>query len=420
AAREMEPKAWWIWKPMNSSCGRGIKLLPSHLSNKVLNRLEQKQGLVQRYVERPLLLDGYKFDLRLYVVVTSFDPLKAYIFQEGLVRLCTERYALSQSSLKKRTMHLTNYSVNKRSSKYVPNRDGKAPKAPAPAPPEEELLYNEEDDAEECPTEAGLTEMNESEDESEDEFNEAASGSKEEPPNAGPNGRATSKWTLKDLREHFESQGLDYWALLAKIKELIVKTLIAVETPIVSAWHNGANYQRAKPGPPAPNQTCFELYGFDVLVDQKLRPWLLEVNTCPSLSSSSPLDKRLKTQLVADMLTLVGLQPYLEVTPHRFAEKVPRAPRVTAERLLSSGLRLRDLGEAEWSLILDAHDEYLRRGSYERIFPDLKSQELFRTQRYANCVLAKWLREGGEDCFLPERVDLRPNWLPLQLFSSAC
>eukprot|EP00913_Durusdinium_trenchii_P025461 g23900.t1 len=45
------------------------------------------------------------------------------------------------------------------------------------------------------------------------------------------------------------------------------------------------------------------------------------------------------------MLTLVGLQPYLEVTPHRFAEKVPRAPRVTAERLLSSGLRLRDLGE---------------------------------------------------------------------------
>lgn len=61
--------------------------------------------------------------------------------------------------------------------------------------------------------------------------------------------------------------------LFSKIKALIVKTLIAVETPIVSAWHNGANYSRGR-GSVGPNQTCFELYGFDVLVDSKLRPWL--------------------------------------------------------------------------------------------------------------------------------------------------
>eukprot|EP00434_Breviolum_minutum_P001191 symbB.v1.2.001043.t1/scaffold56.1/size371842/14 len=427
AAREAEPKAWWIWKPINSSCGRGIKLLPSHLTQKVIGRLEAKQGIIQRYVERPLLLDGYKFDLRLYVVVTSFDPLKVYLFKEGLVRLATERYSLSPHSLKKRTMHLTNYSVNKRSAKYVQNRDGREAPAPATSPEDPAAtLELGEDDAEDCPTEAGLTDMNESEDESEDTADgntEAASSS------SAPGGRATSKWTLKDLQEYFESKGLDYPLLFSKIKALIVKSLIAVETPVVSAWHNGANYARRSNGannglPAGPNQTCFELYGFDVLVDHKLRPWLLEVNTCPSLSSSSPLDKRLKTQLVADMLTLVGLSPHKEERPSsgrpRPPEKANRVVRPTVERLQSESLRLKDLGEAEWSIILDTHDEYLRRGAYERIFPDLNFQEFFRIQRYGNCVLAKFLREGGETCFQPGREDLRPNWLPLQLFSTAC
>ncbi|CAE7488394.1 TTLL5, partial [Symbiodinium necroappetens] len=55
--------------------------------------------------------------------------------------------------------------------------------------------------------------------------------------------------------------------------------------------------------------SCFEIYGFDVLVDRSLKPWLLEVNICPSLSSGSPLDKRIKTKLVADVLTLVGVHP---------------------------------------------------------------------------------------------------------------
>merc|ERR1712107_887407 len=59
-----------------------------------------------------------------------------------------------------------------------------------------------------------------------------------------------------------------------------------------------------------PNQTCFEMYGFDVMVDSKLKPWLLEVNILPSLSSSSPLDKRIKTKLIADVFTLVGFHPF--------------------------------------------------------------------------------------------------------------
>ena len=53
---------------------------------------------------------------------------------------------------------------------------------------------------------------------------------------------------------------------------------------------------------------CFEIYGFDVIIDQKLRPWLLEVNVSPSLSSSSPLDKQIKTRLLSDTFYLIGFR----------------------------------------------------------------------------------------------------------------
>lgn len=53
---------------------------------------------------------------------------------------------------------------------------------------------------------------------------------------------------------------------------------------------------------------CFEVYGFDVMVDAKLRPWLLEVNVAPSLSSSSPYDKQVKCKLLCDTLHLVGFR----------------------------------------------------------------------------------------------------------------
>ena len=56
--------------------------------------------------------------------------------------------------------------------------------------------------------------------------------------------------------------------------------------------------------------SCFEIYGFDILLDSKLKPWLLEVNISPSLSSSSPMDKKIKSTLICDTLNLIGVQPY--------------------------------------------------------------------------------------------------------------
>lgn len=90
---------------------------------------------MQRYLSKPHLLRGYKYDMRIYIVVTSFEPLKAYQFSQGLVRLATQPYSTAKGSLKKRFIHLTNFSINKKAENYkkndagvsVPGGDGQQP-----------------------------------------------------------------------------------------------------------------------------------------------------------------------------------------------------------------------------------------------------------------------------------------------------
>lgn len=75
---------------------------------------------MQEYLDNPLLVDNKKFDLRIYVMVTSLDPLVAFINDEALVRFCTENYVMpTKDNFHKLLGHLTNYSLNKESEKYV-------------------------------------------------------------------------------------------------------------------------------------------------------------------------------------------------------------------------------------------------------------------------------------------------------------
>lgn len=75
--------------------------------------------VVAKYIDKPLLVDGHKCDLRLYVCVTSFDPLLIYMYEEGLVRFATVKYDKSNKTLWNPCMHLCNYSINKYHSDYV-------------------------------------------------------------------------------------------------------------------------------------------------------------------------------------------------------------------------------------------------------------------------------------------------------------
>lgn len=59
-----------------------------------------------------MLIDGYKWDLRIYVAVTSINPLRIYVYEEGLARFASEKY--DTKDLKNIFSHLTNYSINKK------------------------------------------------------------------------------------------------------------------------------------------------------------------------------------------------------------------------------------------------------------------------------------------------------------------
>ncbi len=79
--------------------------------------------VVQKYLKKPLLLDGLKFDLRLYVLLTSIDPLRIFLYNDGLARFATNPYTIDSNNLDNVYMHLTNYSINKHSKDFIFNKN---------------------------------------------------------------------------------------------------------------------------------------------------------------------------------------------------------------------------------------------------------------------------------------------------------
>lgn len=310
----------WIVKPVASSRGRGIYLVnhPSHVP------LDDNL-LVCKYISNPLLVDGFKFDLRLYVGVTCFDPVRVYLYEEGLTRFATVKYDRTGKNIKNVCMHLTNYSVNKKNADFVRCPD-----------PEVEDFGN--------------------------------------------------KWSMSAMLRYLKQIGKDTTALMMRIEDVVVKTIIAGELHIASACKMFMPYAG----------NCFEIYGFDILVDENLRPWLLEVNLSPSLACDSPLDLKIKSHLVSDMFNLIGFKahdPMVRKIPNRrFVDYPPknkyqRQRSATAggvvvpnSRPLSSGTRRKTedgLSAEEARILRHTREEFSRRGGFVRVFPSPDSWEVY-------------------------------------------
>jgi len=94
-------------------------------SAKHLDRSNAKAVVIaQDYISNPcLLFNKTKFDLRVYALITSFYPLRVYIFNNGLVRFASEPFTSDAKSLDNMFVHITNYCINKKSQSYQVNND---------------------------------------------------------------------------------------------------------------------------------------------------------------------------------------------------------------------------------------------------------------------------------------------------------
>lgn len=113
-------KPTFIVKPDGGSQGDGIYLIKDSSDIRIMSSLHSKPAVVQEYISKPFLIDRLKFDIRLYVLLKSIDPLEIYIAKDGLSRFCTEPYQEPNSRNFHRVfMHLTNYSLNVHSGNFV-------------------------------------------------------------------------------------------------------------------------------------------------------------------------------------------------------------------------------------------------------------------------------------------------------------
>uniref|UniRef100_A0A671QIS9 Tubulin--tyrosine ligase-like protein 5 n=1 Tax=Sinocyclocheilus anshuiensis TaxID=1608454 RepID=A0A671QIS9_9TELE len=148
-------KGAWIIKPVASSRGRGIYLVSNP------SQIPLDENIL---VGNPLLTDGFKFDVRLYVL----------LYEEGLVRFATVKYDHAMANIKNQFMHLTNYSVNKKSSDYVSCDD-----------PEVEDYGN--------------------------------------------------KWSMSAMLRYLRQEGKDTTLLMGQIEDLIIKAVLSAEIHIATA-----------------------------------------------------------------------------------------------------------------------------------------------------------------------------------------
>lgn len=282
----------FIIKPDHSCQGRGV-FLTRHL--KEINKNDIM--VAQQYVARPLLIEGKKFDLRIYVLVASCDPLRVYLFEDGLVRMCTADYVVpNDANLEQRFMHLTNYAVNKRAANFERNQDAAADGSGSKRSLRWFFSW----------------------------LRSSLANSDDHPSSSmTPDERVDKLWQqvgdicLKSILTVQPVLAQEYRSTFAKYLRHAYSAgpTVSMASAASTSANRPASAQPASSsstaaaGNPSQNSCCFALLGMDVLVDENLKPWLLEVNHLPSFGCDSPLDWNIKERLISQTFDILGISP---------------------------------------------------------------------------------------------------------------
>jgi len=100
------------------------------------------------------------------------------------------------------------------------------------------------------------------------------------------------------MKEH--EPGFDAERMMERINDIAVKTAISAQPALSHA------FKAAQPDD-LENSMSFQILGLDIMIDQNLKPWLIEVNHLSSFGTDSPLDKKVKFDLIWDTFTLLNL-----------------------------------------------------------------------------------------------------------------
>jgi len=210
--------------------------------------VDGKKCVIQDYIAKPLLWDGFKFDLRVYVLVLSIDPLQVLVYGDGLARLCTTKYVEpTKDNISKTKMHLTNFAINKLSKAF-----------------------------------------------------DKASADDE-----------GSKRSIQACLEWLRESGYDSEAVWARIIDCMLKTIISIQPQMKASYDETMSKFEVLKN--APQSICYEIYGFDVMLDDELHPWLLEINHAPSFAGGTKLDSRVKVGAVGGAFRLLGVSEQRKV-----------------------------------------------------------------------------------------------------------